>query len=301
MWNWLVTQRMSARGEISVMSDNPRVAVIIPTHDRAYCLGRALNSVRRQTRPADQIIVIDDGSEDETASLMASEYPDVDYIYQQHAGVSAARNRGIDASNCEWLAFLDSDDEWMPDKLAVQLNALADNPEYLITHGNEVWIRNGRRVNPMQKHEKSGGWIFEQCLPMCRISPSAAVIHRRIFDDVGYFDTELPACEDYDLWLRVTSRYPVLMLDQSLIKKYGGHEDQLSRRHPAMDRFRVQALLKILASKDLPSKCRIAAVRMLVEKITIYTGGAKKRHKNREVAHYLAIKSRFQDELQQLC
>lgn len=283
------------------MVDSLRVAVIIPTHNRAHCLSRALNSVQRQTRAADQIIVVDDGSDDATAALIARDYPDVVYIYQPHSGVSAARNRGIAASNCEWLAFLDSDDEWLPYKLQAQLSALGSNPDYLIVHANEFWIRDGQRVNPMRKHEKLGGWIFEQCLPLCRISPSAAIIHRRLFDAVGCFDPDLPACEDYDLWLRITCRYPVLMLDQALIVKYGGHADQLSRRYPAMDRFRIQALANLLDQTELQSRYREAATRMLLGKIQIYVAGARKRHKYREVEHYVAIHARFQRELEQTC
>ncbi len=178
------------------------ISVIIPTYNRAHTLSRALDSVLAQTHPADEVIVIDDGSTDSTVELLQNSYPNVTLIQQQNRGVSAARNSGIRASHSEWVALLDSDDEWLPDKLNKQLALVSQQPEYKIIHSDEIWIRYGVRVNQMKKHIKKGGWIFQDCLPLCAISPSAVMIHRSVFDDVGLFDESLPACEDYDLWLR---------------------------------------------------------------------------------------------------
>ncbi len=100
-----------------------------------------------------------------------------------------------------------------------------------VCHTDEIWIRNGRRVNARKKHGKKGGWIFQHCLPLCAMSPSSIMIHRDVFTALGGFDERLPACEDYDLWLRITARYPVLFTRQPLIEKYGGHDDQLSRKY----------------------------------------------------------------------
>lgn len=259
------------------------VSVIIPSYNRRQRLVRALDSVFAQTRPADEVIVIDDGSDDGSAEMIARDYPGVRYLYQQNRGVSAARNTGIRAASGDWIALLDSDDQWLPDKLALQLQALesagmqAGGAEQVLVHCDEIWIRRGRRVNQMDKHSKSGGWIFEHCLPLCAISPSAALIKKAVLLELGGFDESLPACEDYDLWLRICSAYPVLYVDRPLLKKYGGHEDQLSRQHWGMDRFRVRALDKLLSNTRLDRQQAAAAKAMLQEKCRILTQGAIKR------------------------
>jgi len=174
----------------------------------------------------------------------------------------------------EWIALLDSDDEWLPCKLEKQFSALHKS-NLLVCHTDEIWIRNGVRVNQMKKHAKSGGWIFQKCLPLCAMSPSSIIINRFVFSDVGEFDTELPACEDYDLWLRISAKYEVAFVEDQLINKYGGAEDQLSRQYWGMDRFRVLALEKILGNK-LREIDRAAAKATLVKKLEILLKGAKK-------------------------
>jgi glycosyltransferase involved in cell wall biosynthesis len=233
--------------------------------------------VRAQTRPPNEILVVDDGSTDDTACFVAETYPEVRVLRQENRGVSAARNAGIRAAEGELIAFLDSDDEWLPRKLERQLQAMEASPGALLCHTNEIWIRNGRRVNPMKKHQKFGGRIFEKALSLCVISPSSVLVDRRLFDEVGLFDESLPACEDYDLWLRVCARFPVLFVDEPLIVKHGGHQDQLSRRHWGMDRFRIQALRKILAEGDLGDDYRQAAEAVLAQKVEIFSRGARKR------------------------
>ncbi|MEA3411561.1 MAG: glycosyltransferase [Pseudomonadota bacterium] len=268
------------------------ISVIIPTRDRAHCLGRALESVLAQTAPPDEIIVIDDGSTDDTPTLVSG-YSGVRFVRQPTAGVSSARNRGIRETRCGWLAFLDSDDTWEPAKLQQQCDALTARPGFLVCHTDEVWIRHGRRVNAMNKHAKHGGMIFDKCLPRCVISPSSVMIHRRLFDLVGTFDEDLPACEDYDLWLRICARYPVLYIEDRLITKYGGHDDQLSRRFRAMDRFRLRALEKILDEGDLYDADARAARETLLEKADILIRGAR-RHGNHDLAQRCeTLRSRF--------
>jgi glycosyltransferase involved in cell wall biosynthesis len=195
--------------------------------------------------------------------------------------VSAARNTGISAARHDWIALLDSDDVWQQNKLEKQLQGLNNSPEYLICHSDETWIRNGFRVNQMNKHKKAGGHIFQHCLPLCVISPSAVMIHRLLFDEIGLFDETLPACEDYDLWLRLCSRDPVLYIEEALVTKYGGHDDQLSRQYWGMDRFRIQTLNKIISSDKLNDIDHDAAIKMMRSKINIYLAGAEK-HDNTE-------------------
>lgn len=268
------------------------VSVIVPTHNRARLIGRALRSIQAQTAGVLEIIVVDDGSTDGTGELIRTEFPAVRYLQQAQAGVSAARNRGIDAARGTWIALLDSDDEWLPAKIARQWSRLAAEPELRVCHTDEMWIRNGVRVNAMKKHAKRGGWIFRQCLPLCAMSPSSILIHHEVFDRIGFFDEALPACEDYDLWLRITARFPVQFVAEPLIRKYGGHEDQLSRRHWGMDRFRIQALEKVLASGVLNDEDRAAAAATCAAKAALFAQGALKRGNIEIARHYRQISER---------
>ena len=160
------------------------------------------------------------------------------------------------------------------------------HPEYRIAQTEEIWIRSGKRVNPMKKHQKYGGMIFERCLPLCIVSPSAVVIHRSLFEEAGLFDESLPACEDYDLWLRIAARHPVGLIEKPYVTKFGGHADQRSREFPAMDRFRIYALKKILNSGVLDAAQEKAAREMLDEKIKIFTTGAAKRGKHETLSSF---------------
>jgi len=210
----------------------------------------------------------------------------IKYLYQPNRGPAAARNLGIHNSGGEFIAFLDSDDEWLPGKLAAQLQFFQDRPDYLISQTEEIWFRNGRRVNPMKKHKKYGGWIFEKCLPLCIVSPSAVMVRREFFDRVGLFDESLPACEDYDLWLRASACLPIGLVRKPYVMKYGGHSDQRSRQFPVMDRFRIRSLRNILESDLLDPVQREAALRELKRKCQIVSQGAAKRGKSDEARYY---------------
>jgi len=234
-------------------------------------------SVLKQTLQPDQIIVVDDGSQDNTARIINKRFPEAHLIQQKNHGVSHARNRGIEAASNQWVAFLDSDDQWFNNKLSVQMRALAASPQYRLCHCDEHWIRNGKRVNPMNKHQKRGGDIFEFCLPLCAISPSAVIIHQSLFEEVGLFDESLPACEDYDLWLRICCSNPVLFVDSALLEKTGGHEDQLSRKHWGMDRFRLKALSKLLRNHLLSDEHKLMTELIFKQKYHILFNGARKR------------------------
>ena len=272
-------------------------SVVIPVYNRRELIERAIGSVLLQTVAPREIIVVDDGSEDGTSDFVRSRFPRVKVLTQQRSGVSAARNFGIVESQGEWIAFLDSDDEWLPAKIQMQEQWLQNNPEIRVCHCDEIWIRKGVRINPKIRHKKHGGWIFHHCLPLCVISPSAVVIHRDVFKEVGTFDESLPVCEDYDLWLRMTHRFEVGYIDQPLLKKYGGHDDQLSKTYVAMDRFRIRALVKILENCTLKSEERRQTLETLVEKLDIYINGARKRNKHIEIANHEALLTRYVEEL----
>lgn len=268
------------------MSALPEVSVIIPTYNRARMLGDAVRSVLGQSFTGFELIVVDDGSTDDTQRLLSSWAGRLEVIKTNRSGVSSSRNLGARKARGRWLAFLDSDDLWLPEKLELQLQAHHRQPEFLISHTDEFWVRRGVRVNPMRKHAKRGGRIFAYCLPMCRISPSSVLIDRGLFSRIGGFDRQYRVCEDYELWLRIAARHPVLYLDRELIVKRGGHEDQLSSSHWGFDRYRVRAIMKILESGILSASQRLAALKELAAKSHILALGYGKRNKKLQAARY---------------
>ncbi len=271
------------------------ISVVIPTYNRIGVLPRAIDSVLAQTFPAKEILVIDDGSNDETASIIGESYPQIRLIRQNNLGVSAARNSGIREAQCEWIALLDSDDEWRPEKLMKQARAPGLSTQFQVCHTDEIWIRRGLRVNPMKKHAKPDGWIFSQCLPLCCVSPSSVMIHSDVFQQAGVFDEELPVCEDYDMWLRIFSRYPVLLVAENLLCKYGGHDDQLSRKLWGMDRFRVKALVNLLEADTLNAEQESQTREMLIGKIEILMNGFRKRQNYEEWHRYHKLKMKWSE------
>lgn len=264
---------------------SPQVSVIIPTYNRAWILPEAVDSVLAQDYPAFELIVVDDGSSDDTVDVLAAYRDRLTLIRRQNRGVSAARNTGIRAASGPLIAFLDSDDFWLPGKLAEQVAFLQRHPRSMICQTEEIWIRNGIRVNPGKRHRKPRGDIFERSLELCLVSPSAVMLRRRLLDQVGLFDESLPACEDYDLWLRVASRWPVERLDTPRVVKRGGHPDQLSRQ-PCLDLYRIRALVKIITHGRLGVFQHNAAVRTLRRKCAVYAAGCRKRGRLQEAADY---------------
>ncbi|HDS16906.1 MAG TPA: glycosyltransferase [Proteobacteria bacterium] len=263
----------------------PLVSVVIPTFNRAQPLLRAVASVLDQSYSRLQIIVVDDASTDASAALLVKHFGNRIELLRlpRNRGVSYARNRGIAFSRGDFIALLDSDDLWSPEKIARQLAFMREDPELLLSQTDEIWIRDGRQVNPRFRHRKPSGYIFAECLPLCVVSPSAVMMRRRFFARVGLFDENLPACEDYDLWLRTASRYPVPLLAEKLVVKHGGHADQLSRTVPALDRYRIQALLKVLHSGTLTKAQREMALAVLQEKSAVYLAGCRKRGRQAEI------------------
>jgi glycosyltransferase involved in cell wall biosynthesis len=263
----------------------PLVSVIIPTYNRAGLVRQAVASVKAQTFRDFEIVVVDDGGTDGTYEVLSADRELRVLRHPGRRGVAAARNTGAAAARGEWLAFLDSDDLWLPDKLARQISWLEGAPELLICQTDETWVRRGVRVNKPAAHRKVAGRIFLPSLGRCMISPSAVMLHRRLLEDHGAFDETLPAAEDYDLWLRLTWRYEVGLVDEPLVIKRGGHPDQLSAQW-GIDRFRIRALVKLLADPDLPEAYARAARRMLAAKCAIYAQGCHKRGRQTEAAWY---------------
>lgn len=273
------------------MSDQWAVTVVIPAYNRRFRIGRSIESVLGQTKAPQAILVVDDGSTDGTADWVRKTYPRVTVMEQKHTGVSAARNKGIENAATDWIAFLDSDDCWMPDKLEKQMRALSLNPGYRICHTEERWIYRGREKPVAVPYRKKGGWIFRSCLAVCAISPSTVVVHRKVLEEVGSFDESLPACEDYDLWLRITSRMPVLLVDEPLIEKHGGHRDQLSAVW-GLDGYRIRALQKILRKGGLSVDQRLWTKEKLKEKCLVYAKGLEKHGKIEEARYFRSLPRR---------
>lgn len=226
--------------------------------------------------------MIDDGSTDNTKEVCEnySKSFDLTYIYQENSGVSNARNKGYKIANGEWIAFLDSDDRWHKDKLSKQME-LAENSDFNLIHSDEIWIRNGVRVNQHKKHKKGGGDQFIPSLALCLISPSAVILKKSLLIEMGGFRDDFPVCEDYDLWLKVTSKYHVGYLEDPLIDKFGGHEDQLSQRYFAMDYYRVRSLYWIYKNRSLNSLQVEALLKVLRKKCQVLIRGYIK-HDNRK-------------------
>lgn len=266
------------------------VSVIIPTFNRAGMVSRAVSSVLGQTFQDFELIVVDDGSQDDTPRVLEAFNDRIRILsHPKNMGVSAARNSGIKAAKSPLIAFLDSDDHWLPRKLAVQTAFFEQHPEALVCQTEEYWVRHNRRVNPRNKHRKPSGDIFEDSLRMCLVSPSAVMLKRTLIDEVGLFDESLPACEDYDLWLRISSKYPVHLIEEHLVVKEGGHDDQLSSSVMGLDRFRIQALEKLIRQGELQREQREAALEELARKCRIYGNGCLKRGKIEEGEDYLGL------------
>lgn len=265
-------------------------SIIIPTFNRKNFLNIAINSVLQQTFKDFELIIIDDGSSDGTAKFTQKINDSrISYVWQHHKGVSSARNKGITESHGEIITFLDSDDRFRMHKLETMYKFIKRFPHYKIYHTEEIWYKNGALLSHKSHHTKPEGFVFTEALRQCCISMSTVGIRKDIFKKVGLFDENLVACEDYDFWLRVTSQYPVKLIPEILTIKEGGHLGQQSKKYPAMDRFRIYAIDKLLKSGHLKPKQRKLAIEELKRKCTILINGAVKRNKTQDVKYYNSL------------
>jgi len=270
----------------------PLVSVIIPTYNRNAMVREAVASVLAQSYRDFELIVVDDGSTDGTAEDLHSRFgASIRVMQQPRRGVAAARNQGVRVARGDYIAFLDSDDTWLPRKLERQMEFMVAG-DRRISQTDEIWIRNGRRVNPMKKHRKSSGDVFRASLELCLVSPSAVILTCELFDAVGGFDDSFDVCEDYDLWLRIAQTQDIDLLPEPLVVKRGGHADQLSRSTWGLDRFRVRALKKLLDG-DVEGERRAWAIDALVRKARILAAGARKRKNECNALEYEYLLSKF--------
>ncbi|MDP8230203.1 MAG: glycosyltransferase [Candidatus Gorgyraea atricola] len=245
------------------------ISVIIPTYNRPTLLKKAIDSVSSQTYKDFELIVIEDTAQ---------------------KGPAWARNRGIEKSTKPFIAFLDSDDWWDKDKLAIQIDAMQKSPQRLISHTQEIWYKNGKLLNQKKKHKKHSGYIFDKCLPLCVVSMSTVMVRRELFDRVGVFNENLPCCEDYDFWLRTSVNHEFLLIDKPLTLKDGGRPDQLSSIYATgIDKYRIQSIRKLLDSSALTPGQRNLVAAELQRKCQIYAKGCLKHGKKEEGEHYLGL------------
>jgi glycosyltransferase involved in cell wall biosynthesis len=260
-------------------------------------VAEAVESVLGQDYSFFEVIVVDDGSTDGTSVRLKKYRSSVRVISQERSGVAAARNYGVRSARGRYLAFLDSDDLWLPQKLGVQALLMEQHREVQICQTEEIWMRRGAKVNPKAKHAKPSGDIFRRSLDLCLVSPSAVMMTMDLFNRVGRFDESFPVCEDYDLWLRIAKDHAIPLIPEPLVVKRGGHADQLSHSIWGMDRYRVQSLRNLLRN-GLVGEQRKWTLETLHRKILILSHGARKRGKRDEAAAYEAILSEFlQEEL----
>ena len=151
-------------------------------------------------------------------------------------------------------------------------------------------------MNPMKKHFKPSGEIFEPSLKLCVVSPSAVVVKRSLLEEVGLFDEEFPVCEDYDLWLRISLKYPIWLIPEPLVIKEGGSPDQLSRSIDGMDQYRIRAIARLIASGCLTEKQAAAALKELRFKCRVYGNGCIRRGRKKEGEHYLSLPDLLEDK-----
>ncbi len=276
------------------------VSVIIPTFNRVEYLKKAVKSVLDQTYQQLELIIVDDGSDDGTAELIAQlkqkSQRKILYIHQGNMGAAAARNRGLEAASHDFIAFLDSDDWFHPQKLAIQVDAMQANPDFLISHTQEIWYRKGKFLNQKKTHEKCSGNIYSRCLKLCAVGMSTIMLRKVLIQDIGFFDEEFICCEDYDYWLRASIKYPFLLVDNALTFKQGGRVDQLSVKFATgMDRYRIRAIEKILSSKSLSTLQARMALDELIKKCRIYGNGCIKHGRPEEGEMFLSLPMKYKE------
>ncbi len=235
----------------------PKVSVIIPTHNCALYLPNALRSVLAQTFSDYEIIVVDDGSTDNTREVVErfiEQHPlRIRYIYQERQERSAARNRGIRAAAGEYIAFLDADDEWLPHKLSRQVPALDASPEIGLVHSDIVFMdKEGQDCGAPERWEKPNGFVLKELLCGNFIWCCTVLCRRQCFDECGWFDTAAIPAEDWDMWVRITARYAIYRVPEVLARYRLSPDPDGSRdrRHYLADLYVMEKNVHLLPPSE---------------------------------------------------
>lgn len=263
----------------------PEVSVIIPLYNRSALLKEALDSVRAQTFSDYEIIVADDGSDSEELirSARHCEEAGAKLVRLTHFGCPGrSRNRGVEHASGRYLAFLDSDDLWTPDKLEQQLEYMKTHPDCRLVHTREVWNREGQIVSQRKQRHQRSGEIFSDALVKCIIGPSTVMMTRECYLELGGFHDHIEVAEDYEFWLRYTALYPVGYIESPLVIKRAGNWDQLSEKYGQIEIFRIRALKHFLELPGIPEARRSEAVEEYIRKCRIFSNGCLKREKRAE-------------------
>lgn len=272
------------------------VSVILPVYNRLPLLKEALDSLTCQSYKDMEVWIADDGSTDgslEYARQWIEGRPG-GVLALEHSGFPGlVRNRGASQAKGDWLAFLDSDDLWKPEKLEKQIEQIEKNPEISLWHCREVWLRGDSIVSQKKQRHQREGYIFADALKKCIIGPSTVLIRKDLWQWSGGFHEDMEIAEDYELWLRLCSREKVGYLDEALTVKRSGDWDQLSEKYGQIEIFRIEGLRVLVESswfeKNGDRKTQIMAEEELIRKCRIHSQGCLKRHKVNEAAKYEKI------------
>jgi glycosyltransferase involved in cell wall biosynthesis len=278
----------------------PKVSVVIPNWNRRDLLPEAVRSVLLQSFGDFELIVADDGSTDGSLQALGplSADPRLRIITPPRSGMpGAVRNRGVEAARGRLVAFLDSDDIWLPGKLRAQLELMESLPGCRLVHGREVWLRGEKIVSQKgQRHGRSGD-VFADALEKCMIGPSTVLMEKSLFEESGGFREDMEIAEDYELWLRITDRHPVGYLQEPCIVKRAGEWGQLSEKYGQIEKFRIEGLLKLVESRTFAEPLhRRMAEAVLARKCSIYAAGCRKRGRSAEAERFESIAEKYRAE-----
>jgi len=239
----------------------PIVSIVTPTYNRAGFIGDAVRSVLCQSMPDWELLIVDDGSEDNTREVLA-EYetdPRIHYFYQPNQGQSIARNNALEKVRGDFVGFLDSDDLWCADKLERQLALFESHPEVHIVHGDESIINEEGRETSRENMRRYSGRITPQLLADNSVSITTALVRRQCFDEMGGFKASNGVADDYDLWLRFSARY-LFHYEPGIVASYRVMDDQISsdkRRRLAANEMIIMNFLKQYGDTiTLQERCR---------------------------------------------
>lgn len=235
---------------------SPVVSVLIPVYKGEAFITRAIESILSQTYPAVELLIVNDGSPDNSARLIAPYLADhrVRYFEQENMGTACARNTALARACGAFIGLCDQDDEWQPHKAYVQVAYLEKHPEVALVHSDVDYIdEDGQPLQHAQNYPAPvSGYCFPQMYMSNPIQPVSAMFRREVLDEVGRFDPSIKYADDYDLWLRIASRYPIGYVDCPLAR-YRWHAENTSYRQVAIRSYTLKVLRK--AERELPHAC----------------------------------------------